>query len=114
MAGVFTAVLFYILFKETISISQICGMFLLIVSVVLVALEGAESDDQGTGSKLLKLKYCLLAILFGLSVPVLNTVRAYFVRVSAKKYKAWDLAVDSIILENLIYAVMFVMYLKNH
>ena len=55
--------------------------------------------------------YVFLSLLFGLILAFCYTVKAYAIRMFAMDYAAWDLGLDSLILEQLCYVFMYLYYI---
>jgi len=55
--------------------------------------------------------YVFLSLLFGLIPAFCYTVKAYAIRMFAMDYAAWDLGLDSLILEQLCYVFMYLYYI---
>lgn len=105
LAGVYCGILFYFTFSEAPTVTQIIGMVLMIGAVVLIGLEGAQAGERLPTSNIAqvnqfqnaaskgttmpeymkytkeeRVKYAIIAVVWGLLAPVFFTMKAYAIR----------------------------------
>lgn len=58
-----------------------------------------------------KVIYSFIAIIIGLLCPLLYTFKAFAIRKWCNNYKAWDVGVDALICQHVVFCFMFIAYL---
>lgn len=121
VTGFYVAILFYCVFKETISLVKFVGMLFLGSSVVILALSTQKSDDISSTFSINTptaplettpesaetdnvVFYTAMALGLALTAPLFWTIRAYMIRISSSKpfnYNVVQLSNDSMVLSNL-------------
>ena len=121
VTGFYVAILFYCVFKETISLVKFLGMLFLGSSVVLLALSTKKDDEVSStfsiDTPIAPLEttpestesdnvvfYTAMALGLALTAPLFWTIRAYIIRISSSnpfKYNVVQLSNDSMVLSNL-------------
>lgn len=113
----YTSILFYLAFREVISVSKIIGICLMVPCVVLISLDPKEetiSDSGLTPSEMHR--YGILAILMAVTAPVCWTFKSYCARKAFKKdeYVPVDLSLDQMFFASAFSMVTFVIYCMSY
>lgn len=106
LASVYNIFIFYFMFKERVNKIQITGILLMLGCVCLLSLNGGSRKATGDGGGVDQRYYAFLSILSGMVSPLALSIKHIFIRYYKKGYNTWDMAIDGLILEYLLYALM--------
>ena len=84
---IYVSVVFYLKFGETVPCIKAFGMFLVVLCVVFLCIESGEKDneiivDAELPFEMSKTGYAFLAVVCGLTAPILFSFKAVYVRLS--------------------------------
>jgi len=74
--------------------------------VGLLSLNGSSKKSTSGDGGIAQREYALLSILCGLVSPLALSLKHIFIRYYKKGYNTWDMAIDGLILEYLLYALL--------
>lgn len=120
ITGIYIAIVFYISFKESLSIAKMVGLVLLIACVIVIALDKKENEAAVEGEVDLteseKKMYGILSITLAIMAPLAFTFRAYFTRrtFNLKAYKPKDFGVDANLTLYGCLALYYIVFLATH
>lgn len=104
LASLYNIIIFYLLFKERITYYQCFGMMLMLCCVGLLSINGGSKHGVGEESNVGY--YAFMTIMYGMISPMALSTKHIFIRYYKKGYNTWDMALDGLILEYMLYAIL--------
>ena len=121
--SIYLVIVFYCVFKEKLSMLKILGVVFIIPCVVFLTMDPKEeaaaletSSMESSLSAEEMSRYGILAVLFGLSAPLLWTFKFTCARRTYERrdFRAFDLGMDSVFFANIYGFIVYAIYLAHN
>ena len=105
VAVLYNVIIFYLLFKEKVNAIQLTGIAFMLSCVALLSINGTTKESDNVDG-VDKRYYAFLSIACGLISPMALSTKHIVIRSYKKSYNTWDMAIDGLILEYVLYVVL--------